>query len=69
MDGKVTLDSMPEFLTIVDISNIIRLDVAEARRFVRRNREMLKPFKAGREVRCQASNFKKLLDTLQQAAN
>jgi len=63
--SPMTLESLPEFITIVDLSNILRMDLAQTRRFVKRNQDRLRPFKAGREVRCLASNFKGLIDDLQ----
>ena len=67
MTTKLRLDDLPEVITVVDISQLLRLDIEPAREFCRKHRQDLKPFKVGRENRYLSSNFKIVFAALQKA--
>jgi hypothetical protein len=49
--------AFPETLTTDDIATALKVDVDQARKLMRRHKDILKPFKLGRENRVTAESF------------
>lgn len=63
--SDVTIDNLPDMLTTDDMATLLRIDVEAVRHQVRKHKEILKPFKLGREVRVTKESFEIYYSLLQ----
>lgn len=57
---------MPDYLTTDDIASILRIDVDQARNQIRKHKDVLHPFKIGRELRIEREKFELFLSLKKQ---
>lgn len=53
---KVTIENLPEMIDTQELAELLRLDIEQTRKIVRRNKDVLRPFKLGRDNRFLREN-------------
>lgn len=67
MPDVINLDNLPDMLTTDDMATLLRKDVEAVRHQIRKHRDILKPFKLGRETRIMKESFEIYFSMLQQS--
>jgi hypothetical protein len=63
---NLDVNNLPDLLTTDDLASLLRLDVDQVRQVIRKHKDILRPFKLGRENRIERESFETFYSLLKQ---